>query len=49
MELMRSLESSNIGEVARAYKVIADDYTFKVVDKINKLWLYTNNSVCDLK
>jgi len=48
MEHMRSMANANIGEVAAAYLIIAQDYEFKLRNKINKLWLYTCDSVTDL-
>lgn len=42
------MANANIGEVAAAYLIIAQDYEFKLRNKINKLWLYTCDSVTDL-
>ena len=35
------------GDVAGAYRMIANDYEFKLRDKINKLWLYMCDSIVE--
>jgi hypothetical protein len=48
MDHMRNLGKNSSGEVCLAYKTIADDLAFKVLRKINNLWLYMNDSVPEL-
>ena len=45
MEHMRRMEESSQGEIAVAYKKIADDFAFRLLKRINELWLYMNDSV----
>jgi len=47
MEHMRSMANANIGEVAVAYQTIANDFEFKLRNKINKLWLYMCDSTTE--
>ena len=47
MEHYRSMSDANIGELADAYLMIANDYEFKLRNTINKLWLYTCDSIKD--
>ena len=48
LEHMRSMGKNTCGEVCLAYKTIVDDFTFKIIRKINNLWLYTNDSMPEL-
>ena len=48
MENMRDLGKNTCGEVCLAYKTIADDFAFRIIRKINNLWLYTNDSMPEL-
>jgi hypothetical protein len=48
MEHMRNMSNGNVsGDVAGAYRMIANDYEFKLRDKINKLWLYMCDSIVE--
>jgi hypothetical protein len=48
LDHMRNMGKNTSGEVCLAYKTIADDFAFKILRKINNLWLYMNDSLPEL-
>ena len=48
-EHYQGLAKMTTGEVSVAYKVIADDWLFKLRNKINKLWLYSCDDTAEFK
>lgn len=48
LETYTKLAENSIGEVAEAYKVIANHYEWKIRNAINSMWLYMNESINEM-